>query len=441
MSDSPPGLLRQGITAARAGDKETARNLLMRVVEQDERNAPAWLWLSGVVEGLDDREVCLENVLALDPENQAAHKGLEWIRSQKAASVYVPPLISKSRSTGKPLTPAAAILRGAQPEPEPQPAPPLVRMDNRSQDGWGAPQSQLELEAMQEFDDETLCPYCAAPTQPDDKRCKACHNDLWLHSRLKPEPSAWFWILIGYLVLNVAGSLCAFSLAIQALLKLASVQGQVISFSQLVGAYLGLPTVSPGAIGSVTQTLPPLLFWVLIGVIAIQLLEIVLVYIRWQPMYWFLVGMAVLSLVGSFAAMALTPNLITVIGTGLNFLPILFLLRISEDFMMKHERIWCVPDKSLKGHNAFYQRGRECVGKKMWALAAIHFRRAVAGAPNTLVYHMALATAYVGLNRYERAESALRPAQKLEPENPKVQELAELIARQATAARHAPSAA
>jgi len=430
MSASPADLLRQGITAARTGDKETARNLLMRVVEHDEGNATAWMWLSGVVESLDDRQVCLENVLTLDPQNQAARQGLEWVRGQKAASVYVPPLISESQSRGKPLTPAAAMLRGTQLEPEPAPAPPpLVRMDARPKDGGSAPPSQLDLEAMQEFDDETLCPYCAAPTQPDSKRCKACRNDLWKHSRLKPEPSTWFWILIGYLVLNVAGSLCAFSLAIQALLKMAALQGQVISFSQLAGVYMGFPTASPVTLGPVTQTLPPLLFWLMVGVIAIQLLEIVLVHVRWQPMYWFLVGMAVLSLVGSFAAMALAPNLITVIGTGLSFLPILFLLRIAEDFMMKHDRIWCVPDKSLKGHNAFYQRGRECARKEMWALAAIHFRRAAASAPGTLVYHMALAAAYVGLNRYERAEYALREAKRLEPENSQVRELSDLIAR------------
>jgi Flp pilus assembly protein TadD len=58
----------------------------------------------------------------------------------------------------------------------------------------------------------------------------------------------------------------------------------------------------------------------------------------------------------------------------------------------------------------------------------VHFRRAVVGSPNTLTYHMALTAAYMGLKRYERAESALREAQKLAPGDPKVQELAELIA-------------
>src|SRR5512136_3034708 len=70
-------LLRQGIAAARDGQTETARRLLTQVVEQDERNAAAWLWLSGVVESLDDKQVCLENVLTLEPGNQAAQAGLD----------------------------------------------------------------------------------------------------------------------------------------------------------------------------------------------------------------------------------------------------------------------------------------------------------------------------------------------------------------------------
>ena len=76
-------LLRQGITAAKAGQREHARELLMRVVEQDDENALAWLWLSGVVDSLDDREVCLENVLSVDPDNDAAQRGLDTLYRQK----------------------------------------------------------------------------------------------------------------------------------------------------------------------------------------------------------------------------------------------------------------------------------------------------------------------------------------------------------------------
>ncbi len=76
-------LLREGIAAAKSGQRERAYELLMQVVEQDEENVLAWLWLSGVVDSLDDRETCLENALALDPTCEPARKGLAWIRKQR----------------------------------------------------------------------------------------------------------------------------------------------------------------------------------------------------------------------------------------------------------------------------------------------------------------------------------------------------------------------
>ena len=79
-------LLQEGIAAAKSGQRERAYDLLMQVVEEDKENVLAWLWLSGVADSLDDREICLENVLALDPTNVAARKGLAQVREQKKAA-------------------------------------------------------------------------------------------------------------------------------------------------------------------------------------------------------------------------------------------------------------------------------------------------------------------------------------------------------------------
>jgi len=72
-------LLQQGIASARAGQREQARNILMQVVELDEQNESAWLWLSGVVDSDDDKAVALENVLALNPNNEWAKRGLKLL--------------------------------------------------------------------------------------------------------------------------------------------------------------------------------------------------------------------------------------------------------------------------------------------------------------------------------------------------------------------------
>lgn len=73
-------LLRRGITALKAGRKKEAHRLLTQVVEQDERNEMAWLWLSGAVDTDDDRRICLENVIGINPNNGVAQRGLETLR-------------------------------------------------------------------------------------------------------------------------------------------------------------------------------------------------------------------------------------------------------------------------------------------------------------------------------------------------------------------------
>ncbi len=70
-------LLQKGIALAKAGRREEARNILLQVVEQDERNESAWLWISGVVDTDDDKAIALENVLTLNPTNEWAKRGLQ----------------------------------------------------------------------------------------------------------------------------------------------------------------------------------------------------------------------------------------------------------------------------------------------------------------------------------------------------------------------------
>jgi len=431
MSGSSAVLLRQGIAAARHGDKETARNLLMRVIEQDENNASAWLWLSGVVESLDDQQVCLENVLALDPHNETARDGLEQVRRQKASSVYTPPLISESRSRGKPLTPAAAMLRGDRPEPEPpQAAPAIVSplLSMMPQARPESPEAQAEAEAaLGEFDDEYLCPYCAAPTKHQDKQCAACKGKLWRSSRRKTDGSYWFWMLMGGLILSLVGRVYLF--AFQSWLALGPLAARLETPEQLLWLYLGWPTLPPDVAEAITRRVPVMDFWLFVISLTVQMGLIALLYRRWRPLYWIGVVVAAISLVVALIQTLTDPGPLTLLSLLISIVLILVLLRIEEDFIVEYERILCAPDKSLRTHSAFYARGREYARQKMWALAAVHFRRAIGGAPGIVAYHLALATAYISLNRLERARSVLRGAERLEPENPKVRELADLIAQ------------
>ncbi len=64
--------LNQGISAARSGDRSLARTLLGEVTDEDPANAEAWLWLASISEYPEELLGFLNNVLAVDPENERA---------------------------------------------------------------------------------------------------------------------------------------------------------------------------------------------------------------------------------------------------------------------------------------------------------------------------------------------------------------------------------
>lgn len=77
-------LLRNAVELARAGKKDAARDIFLRVVEEDPRNELAWMWLAGLVETLEDKIIACENVLTLNPSNEKARSYLESLRNRKA---------------------------------------------------------------------------------------------------------------------------------------------------------------------------------------------------------------------------------------------------------------------------------------------------------------------------------------------------------------------
>jgi hypothetical protein len=73
--------LAEAIEAIRMGDPAEGRQILEELLEADESNEQVWLWLSAVVDGDEDREVCLDNVLALNPNNSIARMGMDALRA------------------------------------------------------------------------------------------------------------------------------------------------------------------------------------------------------------------------------------------------------------------------------------------------------------------------------------------------------------------------
>ena len=408
-------LLRAGIAAAKSGQRERARDLLMRVVEQDEENVLAWLWLSGVVDSLDDQETCLENVLALDPDHEAARKGLAWVRKQKgqasppSAPSPEPPAPARA---DRPATLAAAILHEdfarcrPPPEPEPEPPPP-------------PPQD--------EFDDPYLCPYCAAQTDPDDRKCPSCSAKLWIKTRRREERSTWLWAA---LTVQMAGIIWPATVPLLMLVYAGQEVGIDNPFA-LVPVYLGLSgNVPPKVASAALEAMPRLYVLPFAFYLPFALMVLIGLYLRWKPIFYLFLISALLTLVLGGAGMLVGQGVVLICsGSGviLALLMFLLLLQLEDDFFFDEKRMLLRVDRSAKKGLDFLASGRRYMRRKMWAMAVIHLRRAVSWLPEGIDGHLELAAAYIGLKRYDLAAKALAEARRISPDDPQVEELTALL--------------
>jgi hypothetical protein len=98
--------LQQGILAAKTGQAERARFQLLDVVEADQTNEAAWYWLYQVFDRLDDKRVCLENLVILNPKNMWAKQ--ELLKLLEASRPDRPPQGTKPPSRATPSSAAGA---------------------------------------------------------------------------------------------------------------------------------------------------------------------------------------------------------------------------------------------------------------------------------------------------------------------------------------------
>lgn len=97
-------LLRRGVEAARVGQRTEAREILFQVVDQDPHNEMAWVWLTGLVDGLEDKIIACENVLTINPANEKVKVYLRMLLQQKASIEES----ARGIDVQKPVTPAAS---------------------------------------------------------------------------------------------------------------------------------------------------------------------------------------------------------------------------------------------------------------------------------------------------------------------------------------------
>jgi tetratricopeptide (TPR) repeat protein len=79
--------LQRAIQVARAGRKDEARELFLDIVESDPHNETAWIWLSGLVDSLEDRIIACENALTINPANEKVRAYLTQLQRQQVSSL------------------------------------------------------------------------------------------------------------------------------------------------------------------------------------------------------------------------------------------------------------------------------------------------------------------------------------------------------------------
>ncbi|ABX04257.1 MAG TPA: hypothetical protein DEF47_22310 [Herpetosiphon sp.] len=80
MSSTVQQLIQQGVQAARAGNHAEARLVLRQAITADPQNEQAWLWLSAVEATNGEKIAALQQVLAINPANAAAKRGLDLLK-------------------------------------------------------------------------------------------------------------------------------------------------------------------------------------------------------------------------------------------------------------------------------------------------------------------------------------------------------------------------
>ncbi|HTP08075.1 MAG TPA: tetratricopeptide repeat protein [Anaerolineae bacterium] len=406
--------LTDGIAAAKAGKRAEARDLLLRVVNADENNVRAWLWLSGVVTTLEDREVCLQNVLALDPVNEAAQRGLAKVRAEIEAT----------------------------PEIEPESALPRVEVEI-------APETKVAFDFSDaELADPLLCVYCAHPTREEDRQCPNCKRDLDIRFYEREQPR---WIWTGWMVsmaeaIFAIGGLLVLLAILASALSAVKFNGQSADISQLLLLYLSQSNAVPAqAQTSVLMILPReqfflrLVYIVLVVIVGFGLLtrqrlfyilyvgtlaiEAALLYLSTTIDRVFVAGGAARTPLEGILQVALNEALgMFVLLSGILFggfllIKIVMAFAMNGDFDTRTERLWCMIDKTVRDPNGAFIRAKTYMKREMWTLAALYLERAVSLQPSSVEYYLALAESYAHLGRYQQSLALLDDAGQLQPDS------------------------
>ncbi len=421
-------ILPQAIAAASEGDVPRARKLLTDVVMRDETCLEAWQWLSQVVDSAEDREICFQNIVMLDPDDAEARRQLLLLEQTTAeADRHLWGMPEEADDTARVVASTlAGNILGAPyrakhttdvPTPEPEPEPASVAV-------WA------------KYEDATLCPVCAGPTDPADRRCPTCRAPLWVRVRGSAERSRLPWIVI---LLQLWNTISAFTFPLLAL-SVVSLRLQINDTLSLLYGYVGMATPVDDA------TLARAFAMVSRGELVLLSLPFVIgaivtlaLFLRWRVVTYLLMASGLFGLIGGIGALALLEPrwlavAVGVVGIGVALAVIVLALRLDDDFRTRRVRRALAIDPGLKTGMDYLVRGRAYGRQGDWALAAIHFRRAAGLMPASIDGLLGVASVAHQLHDPVLARWVLASAEERRPHDARVQAALASLAAQTGAA-------
>lgn len=91
-------MFEQAMQAIEEGQTARARDLFTRLLRNNQNNVTYWLWMSALVETPKEQIFCLQKVLALEPENAAAKRGLTLLGGLSADAQQIQPVPPQPRN-------------------------------------------------------------------------------------------------------------------------------------------------------------------------------------------------------------------------------------------------------------------------------------------------------------------------------------------------------
>lgn len=380
------GQLEEGIAAAKSGDVQLARTLLTNVLEEDETNERAWLWLSGVVDTLEDRQECLENVLAINPSNQLALRGMARLERERLS-------LAEPEPDG-PLPLAAAQTSDAYQAPSYEP---LTITEPTAQ---VSPEPFVEDVWTMDVD---LCAYCATPLEEDAKRCQTCRRRTVKKEFRYPATAILhiFWVVL------VALSIV---LLFQAIYKWQVEENEMIAVLHAVpaGALLLL------AVGIFFRLAAAHVVSVFVLLLVLGL-SVANFFTPFDPTTVD-AGSSDVAVFGVAITMVERTGLFLEVAQGVIVAIALFyaLFRAAPEFDRVSKRIVARVVRGLNTAADYHLVARRFVQDGMWASAVLHWQRAVAIEPSSIVFQRSLAKSYIQLGQYDLALNVLETAQHLQ---------------------------